>query len=318
MRTPRLVAASAFIFCAVATTGAAFADSGRHANATDSTARAQQSELQQLARLPNPADTIADLNLDRIRAGTQLVPRAQIADLPGQLTRIKGVTERKTLFIKTLLPAALKANAEVERQRAFVRAVHRLDISRQEMPAPMLGRLEYLEKTYGVAPGEFDELLRKVDRIPVSLLLAQAAMETGWGTSRFAQQGNALFGQHTSNPAHDGMVPRGLDDPNFRVRAFDSVDAAVSAYLQNLNSHAAYAKLRAIRAAARDEGRPVRGVDLAGGLEDYSVRGQAYVEDIRQIIRANDLADFRYARLSPALQNFASLENGQNRMNVLP
>jgi Bax protein len=239
------------------------------------------------------------LDLARLRSGVQPVPRGAVHDLPPALDDIERADGRKRLFVKSLLPGILKANAEVRRQRDFLQTLKALEIPRPELPAEMRTRLERLERRYEVEPGRLETLLRRVDTVPPALILAQGAIETGWGTSRFAQEGNAIFGQHTRDPEDDGMVPRGIDDPDFRVRAFDTIEAAVAAYLHNLNTHAAYAKLRAVRAKARDRGARPSARAMAAGLVDYSARGWAYVEDVRVTIEANRFDQYAEARLRP-------------------
>ena len=242
---------------------------------------------------------VRKLDLDRVREGVQMVPRAALSDLPDRLSQVDRARERKRLFIKTLLPAVLQANAAIRAERQFVQTLIALEIPPDRLPAEMRAKLERLAEKYQVAPGNLARLKRRADIVPPALVLAQAAIETGWGTSRFAQQGNAIFGQHTRDPDDPGMVPQGLEDPSFRVRAFETVTGAVQAYLRNLNTHPAYAGLRARRAAARARGAYPDGLDLAAGLVDYSARGPHYVEDIRLTIRANDLQAFAEARLRP-------------------
>jgi Bax protein len=251
------------------------------------------------ARLQPPLVRVRKLDLDRVREGVQLVPQAQVGDLPDRLTELDRARERKRLFIKTMLPAVLRANAAIQRERDFVQTLRALEIPPDDLPEDMRRKLERLADKYQVAPDNLGELARRVDIVPPALVLAQAAIETGWGTSRFAQQGNAIFGQHTRDPDDPGMVPQGLEDPSFRVRAFETVTGAVEAYLRNLNTHPAYAELRARRADARARGDYPDGPDLAAGLVDYSARGWDYVEDIRLTIRANDLQAFAEARLRP-------------------
>ena len=246
-----------------------------------------------------PMVRVRKLDLDRVREGVQMVPRAVLSDLPDRLSQVDRARERKRLFIKTLLPAVLQANAAIRAERQFVQTLIALEIPPDRLPAEMRAELERLADKYQVAPGNLARLKRRADIVPPALVLAQAAIETGWGTSRFAQQGNAIFGQHTRDPDDPGMVPQGLEDPSFRVRAFETVTGAVDAYLRNLNTHPAYADLRARRAAARARGEHPDGLDLAAGLVDYSARGQDYVEDIRLTIRANDLQAFAEARLRP-------------------
>ena len=246
-----------------------------------------------------PLARLRGLDLDRVRRGAQLVPQTWIGDLPDRLEKLARPGARKQLFIKTTLPAVLRANASIKAERDFLRAVIALDIPRQALPSAMRDKLQALAEKYRTEPGELGKLKRRVDVVPPALVLAQAAIETGWGTSRFAQQGNALFGQHTRDPNDAGMTPQGLEDPSFRVRTFETVTAAVEAYLRNLNTHPAYAKLRRIRADARARGDRPDATKLAAGLVDYSARGQEYVADIRLTIRANDLQAFAEARLHP-------------------
>lgn len=135
------------------------------------------------------------------------------------------------------------------------------------------------------------ELMRRVDVIPTSLVLAQAANESGWGTSRFAREGNNIFGQWCFDEGC-GLVPnqRG-EDASHEVRAFASVDAAVRAYFRNLNTHPSYEDLRTLRASMRMQGLPLNSMVLARGLTRYSERGMDYVEELQDMIRINDLRE---------------------------
>jgi Bax protein len=139
------------------------------------------------------------------------------------------------------------------------------------------------------APADLSPLLRRVDTIPAGLVLAQAAIESNWGRSRFARQGKNLFGLWCFRPGC-GLVPRRREaGKSHEVAAFTTLQAGIRQYLLNLNRHPAYRSLRQLRAEARRQGRKPRPATLAAGLEDYSQRGQAYVHDIRAIIRQNDL-----------------------------
>lgn len=138
-------------------------------------------------------------------------------------------------------------------------------------------------------PAQWRELLTRVDAVPVSLALAQAANESGWGTSRFARQGNNFYGQWCYTKGC-GIVPssRGAGE-NHEVAAFDSPRQSVAAYILNINSHPAYTELRAIRAKLREQ-QPVTGAALAVGLLNYSERREEYVEELRAMIRHNNWA----------------------------
>ncbi|SDF51461.1 Bax protein [Limimonas halophila] len=242
---------------------------------------------------------VPSYSLDAVRAGFRGVPRITRSGLPPVLPFVDQVERRKRIFLKSVLPAVLKANADIREARSFLRTVQSTDVPRKFLPGVWRTRLRQMEARYHVEPGEMDKLLRRVDTVPPSLVLAQAALETGWGTSRFAQLGNALFGQHVTEAGAPGMVPNGLDNPGFKVRAFPTLEAAAAAYLHNINNTTAYAELRRDRARARRQGEPLDSVELAGHLTDYSVRGEDYVSDVRATIRANDLRDFDDARLVP-------------------
>jgi len=134
-----------------------------------------------------------------------------------------------------------------------------------------------------------EELLLRVDIIPPSLALAQAATESAWGTSRFAKEGNNIFGQWCFDEGC-GLIPgQRADDASHEVRAFASVHAAVKAYYRNLNSNPTYEYFRELRAHMRLHDKPLNSHQLADGLTRYSERGRAYVAEIRDMIRINEL-----------------------------
>lgn len=137
-----------------------------------------------------------------------------------------------------------------------------------------------------------DELLVRVDIIPVSLALAQAATESAWGTSRFAREGNNIFGQWCFDEGC-GLVPgQRADDASHEVKSFATVEASIRAYLRNLNTNPSYAYLRELRAQMRMKDKPLDSRALAQGLLRYSERGHVYISEIHDIIRINDLLSF--------------------------
>lgn len=160
-------------------------------------------------------------------------------------------------------------------------------------PSPNLRSwLERLAARYETQPDRLDLLLRRVDTVPVSLAMAQAAIESGWGTSRFALHGNAIFGQWTTAEGK-GLVPSAREEgKTHKVRSFNRLSDSVSAYLLNLNTHPAYAEFREMRQEARRRGETPDGQMLAGGLEAYSEKGGEYVELLRNMIRVNRLGAF--------------------------
>lgn len=133
-------------------------------------------------------------------------------------------------------------------------------------------------------------LLRRVDIVPASLALVQAAKESGWGTARFAVEGNNLFGQQCFEKGCGQMPEQRAAGRRHEVADFDTVQASVQAYMHNLNTHPRYARFRSIRASQRErEARKLSGITLADGLLAYSERGEAYVSEVKAMIRQNDL-----------------------------
>jgi len=201
---------------------------------------------------------------------------------------------KKANFFGFLRPVVRAENSAIRRTRE--RLADRLAAARDgELSAEQWAWLRQKAERYRVDLAERDRvevaetLLRKVDVVPVSLVLAQAAKESAWGTSRFARQGNNLFGEWCFAEGC-GMVPaRREAGKRHEVEAFATVRASVASYLHNLNSHPRYRQLRDIRARLRAEGKPVTGLALAGGLQHYSEQGEKYVSEVRAMIRHNNL-----------------------------
>ena len=247
------------------------------------------------------------IQLAAVRRGQAPVPARLTRDVPGILAGEARAARRKRVFFKTVLPAVLRANAQIRRDRGFLAHVAARRATGAGLDPAARRRLAHLARRYETKPGNLATLRRRVDVVPPSLALAQAAIESGWGSSRFAQKANALFGQRAYDCGSCGLTPKGYDsDPGFRVRGFPTVMASVQAYMHNLNTHRAYRNFRVRRHAARREGRPLDAPALAGGLTRYSERRGAYVRDVRRTIRANDLTDFDSARLAqgPRLSSY--------------
>lgn len=228
------------------------------------------------------------IDLDEVRDGQADVPRQFLDALPTDLQSLPPSDERKAAFVKALLPLLLKANEQIREDRARLLALA-ADLGAGGLDLGDADRnwLEELADRYGTSPTNIGELKRRVDVVPPSLAIAQAAEETGWGQARSAHTRNALFGEMTV--AANGRV---------QVRAFDGLEQAVQAYVANLNSHKAYASLRGVRADLRRQAREPSGYALAAGLHRYSERGQDYVRTIRGLIKSNGLDDFDQARLN--------------------
>lgn len=231
--------------------------------------------------------------LDAVAGDGDPVPPILLARMPRDLAHLAPVDARKRVFLQVILPQVLHVNQSVLRDRA--RLLEIKERAPLEAGGDDAAWLAALSERYAVA-GDIDRLLTRVDAIPVSLALAQAAEESGWGTSRFAREGNALFGQWSFSGI--GLVPVDAADKGHRVRSFATLVDAVRAYAHNLNTHRAYAEFRRLRAALRAaDGRALDGEALAGSLGHYSERRDAYVDSLRSIIRANNLRAFDAARL---------------------
>lgn len=248
-----------------------------------------EAELADAGRL-DAAFTRMGYRLDGIAKGGK-VPPVFLPAVPGGLDELPEIAGKKQVFLRVMLPLVLVVNEEIAEDRRRLEAM----AANRETPDPSW--LNGLAHRYGLepapAPRLLPALLRRVDLVPPSLALAQAAEESGWGTSRFVREANNLFG-HVGGD--DGIIPDG-DRSGPRMASFASLHEAVRAYVHNLNTHAAYEILRRSRAAVRARGAFPDGHSLAGSLVAYSERGPAYVDTIRTIIRANGLLHFDRARL---------------------
>lgn len=250
---------------------------------------------------PRTADELAGFfrdvsyTLSDIRQG-EAVPPIKVDRVPADLGNKDG-NERKSLFMTALLPIVLEVNQRVLADREQLLYLRdKLAAAPQMLTAIERIWLEDLADRYETPVEKIDELVRRVDVVPPSMAIAQAGVESGWGTSFAARTGNALFGQIQAGGRHNVAVPwkpgAGMPQP------FTSVGEATDAYVINLNTHPAYAGFRHERAAMRDRGEHPDGFRLIGTLLRYSERGQGYVQFVRQIMRENELSDFDKARLS--------------------
>jgi len=245
-------------------------------------------------------------SLDLVRKLNKPVPRLQLSSLPSDLPVMRNATRRKAVFLALVLPLVLEGNAHIAAERKRLLYVAAMTKSGLPLPADLEPWLKRLAIRYKTDPDRLDILLKRVDVVPVSLAMAQAAIESGWGTSRFAVQGNAIFGQWTTAGGR-GLVPAAREEgKTHKVRAFDRLSESVAAYFLNLNTHRAYRGLRALRQEARENGLRPDGQTLAAGLEPYSEKGEEYVEILRGMIRVNRLAPFDDAILSDDVIGFES------------
>jgi len=241
----------------------------------------------------------AGYHLERVRDGAAEVPRLLVNALPGDLKALDSSEERKAVFIQTMLPLILQANEDIAADRARVLDLRDRQAAGQPISVRDQAWLADLYASYDVPLGNAAELLRRLDVVPVSLALAQAALESGWGTSRFAQEGNALFGQIGPQGSGDPTLLKSAADGTL-FRSFDSLMGAVRSYVRNLNTHSAYKEFRVARASIRKtsgEAHTLSGLKLAGALKLYSERGDHYLDDLRNLIRANKLQQLDNSRL---------------------
>lgn len=220
-------------------------------------------------------------------------PRVFVSTLPGDMASMSPVQAKVDLFIRLLLPLALEANERIAALRDSLLA---LQERAGEWNAAESSWVSALAEEYRGSADQLDDLLARVDAIPISLALAQGADESAWGTSRFAREGNSLFGQHTHSKGEAGLVA-GSGKKNIQVAAFPTLLDGVLAYAHNLNSNPAYAELRQVRAQERARHDILNGAAVAEGLKSYSARGEDYVHTLQSIIRAHHLHEFDDASL---------------------
>ena len=237
-------------------------------------------------------------DLGMIAEGEADVPRLFLTSMPRDIADVPEVSFKKSVFFKSVLPLVLQVNEQILEDRARLKRIAENAGAGKAIAAEDRLWVAMMSKRYRTERGDYDALLQRVDIIPPSLALAQAAKESGWGSSRFAQVGNALFGQWTWDE-DQGIEPRDRPEgSDHLVRGFDSLLKSVEAYMLNLNRHNAYRELRSLRAGMRERGDEISGVKLAGGLKSYSELGMEYVDRIRSMISYNELMALDNAALS--------------------
>jgi Bax protein len=240
-------------------------------------------------------------NLKDVR-NNKLVKPVSLSLLPNEMKMIENTKKRKELFIQIILPLIIQENNNIrfDRKKLFL-VLNKSNNSKNEKLW-----LEKKFKQYGVANKDLSTLKIRMDEIPTSIAIAQAAKETGWGTSRFALEGNALFGQWTWSG--EGIKPAGADDDTkHKVMKFKVLQASVKAYHRNLNTHSSYRNFRRARAESRDRDKELDSIELSEHLDQYAETGKKYVEILQQIIRQNRLTDFDDAKLLPSTIELESL-----------
>tara|TARA_B110000027_G_scaffold123888_1_gene140021 strand:+ start:488 stop:1603 length:1116 start_codon:yes stop_codon:yes gene_type:complete len=233
---------------------------------------------------------------------TKLVKPISLTLLPKEIKKIENTKKRKNLFIQIILPLVIKENNNIKLDRKKLFSI--LNKSKNTEGEKVWLNSKF--KQYGVTNKDLSTLKIRMDEVPVSMAIAQAAKETGWGTSRFAQEGNALFGQWTWTG--EGIKPSAADnDSTHKVMKFKILQASVRAYQRNLNTHSSYKDFRSARAELRDEGKKLDSMILTEHLDKYAEIGKEYVIVLQKIIKQNNLIDFDDAKLMPSSINLESL-----------
>ena len=240
-------------------------------------------------------------NLDDVRKN-KLVKPISLTLLPEEIKQIENTKKRKSLFIRIILPLIIKENNNIRLDRNKLFSI----LNKSKNTKAEKNWLLMKFKQYGVTNKDLSTLKIRMDEVPVSMAIAQAAKETGWGTSRFAQEGNALFGQWTWSG--EGIKPAGADNEStHKVMKFKVLQASVKAYQRNLNTHSSYKDFRSARAQLRDDKKKLDSIILSEFLDKYAETGKEYVRILQQIIRQNKLTDFDDAKLLPSSIELESL-----------
>jgi Bax protein len=271
-----------------------FDDVFRFDDLPSDTVRLNASTIEQLFK-----DT--DYNLKDVRKN-KLVKPVILSLLPEEMKMIENSEKRKNLFIQIILPLILEENNRIRLERKKLFSI--LNKNRNSNLEKKWLNKKF--KQYGVLNKDLSTLKVRMDEIPTSLAIAQAAKETGWGTSRFALEGNALFGQWTWSG--EGIKPAGADtDSTHKVMKFKILKSSVRAYQRNLNTHPGYKKFRLMRAELRDKREKVNSLILVEYLDKYAATGKEYVKILKKIIKQNNLTDFDDVKLLPSSLQLKSL-----------
>jgi len=232
-------------------------------------------------------------DLKNIRAGQKVKP-IYLTKLPKDIKTLGDTKQKRELFIKIVLPLILVENEKIKDDRKKLFQI----LSKNFNTAGEKVWLRRRFKEYKIDDKDLSKLKMRMDIVPVSIALAQAANESGWGTSRFALEGNALFGQWTWSKK--GITPKNKDpDQTHKILQFQVLKASVRAYKNNLNTHNAYKEFREARAKQRGNSDDINGLELTKYLKRYSSIGEKYVRILEDIIQKNSLTDFDKSNLLP-------------------
>ncbi|WP_051412206.1 glucosaminidase domain-containing protein [Halonatronum saccharophilum] len=239
------------------------------------------------------------LDYDMLSNKDDNIPKIKIANLPHNIHQIDSIERRKSFFINTLLLGAYYANQEVLNKRRTLRSIENQKNIYGSISKSDEKWLEDKAKRYYIYSDDKDEIINelyyKMDTIPISLIIALAALESGWGTSRFTIEANNIFGEWTFLEQIPGVIPRERPaNATYRIRKFETVQDSIKSFLLNLNRHFAYEDFRYIRDDFRRRGKSPDSIELVEGLLYYSIQRELYITKVQDVIRSNDLQRFDF------------------------
>ncbi len=229
------------------------------------------------------------------------IPRMYFPYIPKNISQYE-INEKKSVFTAILLPIALRGNELVVEERNLMKIafstnnIYQIERFSKKYKVKNFKKINFSNLNRTELRTIRLELLNKINTIPISLILAQSIIESGWGASRFAQEGNALFGQWTWKN-DDGIKPKGNLDANFSVKNFKSLLESVNSYILNLNTHPAYKELRNFRKSQYNAGKKITGNDMASFLEKYAEIGFEYTTKVKNMIKKNQLSKYENSSL---------------------
>ena len=229
------------------------------------------------------------------------LPRTFLSQLPNDLHKYSSARKKK-LFISILLPIALKGNENVLQERKSMKKaflennIEKIEYFSKRYKIKKVKKIKFYNMSSLQLIEVKEELLKKINQIPISMILAQAAIESGWGSSRFAKEGNALFGEWTWKK-NSGLKPKENLKAKFSVKSFINISASVNSYILNLNSHSAYKRMRNYRSLTIKNRKKISGAKMANYLDKYAEIGFEYVIKVTSMIKNNKFDKFDNIKL---------------------
>ena len=229
------------------------------------------------------------------------IPRMYFPYIPKNISEFQS-TIKKDVFLSILLPIALRGNELVLLERKLMKVaflssnIYQIENLAKKYKVKDFKKINFSDLTTSDLNRIKEELLTKINKIPISMILAQSIIESGWGSSRFAQEGNALFGEWTWK-TNVGIKPKGNMDANFAVKNFKNLLESLNSYILNLNSHPAYFEMRRYRALKNKTGKKITGYDTANFIEKDAEIGTKYITKVTNIIKSNNLSRFENSNL---------------------